>query len=65
MQSAFWLVLGVCMALAAQAWSVTQTTPLTLGVVVTTCGTPPWTYVAGTQQPITIGASTGAICVSQ
>ncbi len=63
---ALFLLLGILLALAVQVWAQgTSTTPYTMGIVVATCGTPPYTYTAGTQQPITIGAATGAICVSQ
>jgi 1,4-dihydroxy-2-naphthoate octaprenyltransferase len=48
--------------LAREAWTQQNSTPFTVGVVVTTCGTPPWTYTVGSTQPITIESTTGLLC---
>ncbi len=57
--------------LAHQAWSQATTIPLTIGYVVTTCGTPPtvpastgWAYTNGSAAPITMNTA-GALCVNQ
>jgi hypothetical protein len=53
--------------IASSAWTQPYSTPLTTGIVVTTCGTPgpavgtQWTYTAGTQAPLTLD-TTGVLC---
>ena len=41
--------------------SQTSTIPAARAVVVTTCGTPGWTYTAGREQPLTMNTS-GQLC---
>lgn len=56
--------------LARAGWTQATTAPVTLGYVVTSCGTPPsipaatgWAYSNGSVAPITIKAATGQVCV--
>lgn len=54
--------------LARAGWTQATTIPLTLGYVVTSCGTPPsppastgWAYTNGSVAPLTI-ATSGKLC---
>lgn len=73
MRAAYLLALGIAIGMAAgSAWlarAQSTTTPFTTGIVVSACGTAPfsagqWTYATGTQAPITMTAG-GALCVNQ
>lgn len=48
-------------SLLTAAWAQTTTIAPSRAVVVSTCGTPPWTFAAGTEQPLTMD-TTGVLC---